>query len=368
MQVLVAPDKFKGSLTAAEVADRVAVGVERHPGTCCTRLPLADGGDGSVAAAVAAGFQPVEVPVLGPTGQPHRATVAFDGGTAVVEVANTCGLGRLPDGRLEPLTASSLGFGRAVAAALRLAPHTVVLALGGSASTDGGLGLLAALGARITDDDGREVPPSGGSLSAVSRIELDGVELPRDLRLVVAGDVDAVLHGPSGAAVVFGPQKGAGPAEVAALDRELARLAELLGDQGRAAAGTPGAGAAGGLGFAALLLGAEIRSGADFFLDLLDFDGHVADADVVITGEGRIDDQTLQGKLPYVVARRAAPRPTHAVVGRSEISPGSELEWVFSSIRQLSDLTDVDTRTDPDLTGRLLTELGYEVLARPGRG
>ena len=160
VKVLVAPDKFKGSLTAAQVADRIAAGLEHHPSIQCTRLPLADGGDGSVAAAVAAGYQAHPVTVAGPTGQPHQAEIAFDGTTAVVEVANTCGITLLPGGRLEPLAASSHGFGQAVNAALALHPATVVLALGGSASTDGGLGLLTALGAAITDA-GRTPRPAG---------------------------------------------------------------------------------------------------------------------------------------------------------------------------------------------------------------
>ncbi len=362
MKVLVAPDKFKGSLTAAQVADSIAAGLEHDPSIRCTRLPLADGGDGSVAAAVAAGYRAHTVTVAGPTGRPHDATIAFDGTTAVVEVANTCGIALLPGGRLEPLAASSLGFGHAVRAALELRPSTVVLALGGSASTDGGLGLLTALGATITDADGHPAPPVGGQLDQVVRLDLTG--LPSGVQWIVAGDVDAVLHGPHGAAQIFGPQKGATPALVEYLDRGLARLADLAGPRGRTAAATPGAGAAGGLGFAALLLGAQVRSGAEFFLDLLGFDTQLGDADAVVTGEGRIDDQTLHGKLAYVVAQHAAPRPTFAVVGLNQITPGSPLELAFTRIHQISDLTDTDTRHDPQLTARTLTQLGEAIAAQ----
>lgn len=362
MKVLVAPDKFKGSLTAAQVADSIAAGLEHDPSIRCTRLPLADGGDGSVAAAVAAGYQPHTVTVAGPTGRPHDATIAFDGATAVVEVANTCGIALLPNGKLQPMTASSLGFGQAVHAALQLNATTVVLALGGSASTDGGLGLLTALGATTTDAGGQPVPPTGGQLDQIAHLDLTG--LPTGVRWIVAGDVDAVLNGPRGAAQIFGPQKGATPAQVEALDHSLARLAYLAGPRGRTAAATPGAGAAGGLGFAALLLGAEISSGAEFFLDLLRFDDHLAGAAAVVTGEGRIDDQTLHGKLPYVVAQHAAPRPTFAVVGANQISPGSPLDHVFTRIHQISDLTDIDTRHDPALTSRILTQLGEAIAAQ----
>ncbi len=362
MKVLVAPDKFKGSLTAAQVADSIAAGLEHDPSIRCTRLPLADGGDGSVAAAVAAGYQPHTVTVAGPTGRPHQATIAFDGTTAVVEVANTCGIALLPGGQLQPMTASSLGFGQAVRAALDLHPATVVLALGGSASTDGGLGLLTALGATITDADGHTVQPNGGQLNQVANLDL--TDLPIGVQWIVAGDVDATLHGPRGAAQIFGPQKGATPAQIEALDRGLARLAYLAGPRGHAAAATPGAGAAGVLGIAALLLGAQIRSGAEFFLDLLGFDTQLADADAVVTGEGRIDDQTLHGKLPYVVAQHAAPRPTFAVVGANQITPGSPLELAFSRIHQISDLTATDTRHDPDLTARILTQFGEAIAAQ----
>lgn len=356
MKVLIAPDKFKGSLTALEVASHLATGLQSVPGVQCTQLPLADGGDGSVAAAVAAGFRPYTVDVAGPTGELHQATIAFDGTTAVVEVANTCGIALLPDGRLEPLTASSLGFGQAVRASLDLHPITVVLALGGSASTDGGLGLLSALGAVLTDAAGQPVPPNGGQLHRITDIDLSNI--PTGVHWIVAGDVDAVLNGPHGAAPLFGPQKGATPSQVHDLDRGLAHLADLCGAAGRTSAETPGAGAAGGLGFAALLLGAEVRSGAEYFLDLLGFDTHLADADAVVTGEGRIDDQTLHGKLPYVVAQRAAPRPTYAAVGLNQITTGSVLKHAFTDIHQISDLTDADTRNDPSLSAQILTQLG----------
>ncbi len=364
MKIVVAPDKFKGSLTAARVAECIAAGLERRSGVRCVRLPLADGGDGSVDAALAAGFRPYPVWVAGPLGQLHRATIAYDGRTAVVEMANTCGITLLPGDRLDPLNASSLGFGQAVRAALALRPSTVVLALGGSASTDAGLGLLTALGATITDAAGAAVRPVGGELGRVAHLDLDGLQVPDDVQWVVAGDVDAVLHGPRGAARVFGPQKGATPAQVGSLDHGLERLAGLLGSRGVAAAATPGAGAAGGVGFAAVLLGAELRSGADFFLDLLGFDDHLVEAAAVVTGEGRIDDQTERGKLPYVVAQRSAPRPCFALVGSNQITIDSNLQRAFAGIHQLSELTSSDTRDDPELTAQVLTRLGELISAR----
>jgi glycerate kinase len=359
VKILVAPDKFKGSLTAAEVADSVATGLEQVPGIRCDKLPLADGGDGSVAAAVAAGYRLVPIDTVGPTGEPVHAAVAFDGYTAVVEVANTCGLSLLPDRRLEPLTSSSYGFGQAITAALALRPTTVVLALGGSASTDAGMGMLTALGAVFTDRHGRQLTGNGDQLGSVAAADLRRLGPLQDLEWVVASDVEASLHGGAGAAQVFGPQKGASPTTVHQLDQGLRHFADLLGPWAEKLAGQPGAGAAGGLGFAGLVLGGRIVSGAHHFLDLLHFNDHVADADVVITGEGRIDDQTLQGKLPFVVAQRSAPRPVHVVVGRNDLA--ATTESAFAAIHQLSDYTTADTRSDPESSASVLSTIGRAI-------
>jgi glycerate kinase len=359
MKVLIAPDKFKGSLTALEVATHLAAGLQTDPDVRCTLLPLADGGDGSVRAAVAAGYQSHPVTTIGPTGQPVAAEIAFDGQTAVVEVANTCGISLLPGGRLQPLEATSYGFGHAINAALALYPTTIVLALGGSASTDAGMGMLTALGAVYTDDRGRRLTGSGGELSSVGAADLSALDRLRRVEWVIASDVEAPLHGRGGAAQVFGPQKGAFPSIIQQLDRGLRHLADSSGPLAAQLADKPGAGAAGGLGFAGLLLGGRIVSGASYFLDLLHFDQEVVDADLVITAEGRIDDQTLQGKLPFVVAQRAAPRPVHVVAGRNDLTgpTGSH----FAAIHQLCDYTTADTRSDPRLTGSVLTEIGRAI-------
>ncbi|WP_405163293.1 glycerate kinase [Nocardia sp. NBC_01499] len=362
MRVLIAPDKFKGSLTAAEVAGWLALGLARS-GVDSVRLPLADGGDGSVAAAVAAGFAGRSYTVAGAMGTPRRGRMAVRGDTVVVEVANTCGLATLPGARKQPLDASSLGLGQAVRQALRLSPRRVVLALGGSASTDGGMGLLTALGFRFIDGSGRILPPSGRALLDIAAIDTSAaVRLPA-VDLVVACDVTNPLTGPEGAAAVYGPQKGADPAEVRLLDRGLRRMVEMLSRSGfpEAAdlAATPGAGSAGGLGFAALLLGARMTSGAEFFLDLLDFDRHCADVDLVITGEGSLDAQTEHGKLAVAVARRAKPIPVIAVAGRNEI-PRTRRTG-FADVYALTDYTDRDTARDPTLTADLLVRIGCQI-------
>ncbi|QIM21802.1 glycerate kinase [Phycicoccus sp. HDW14] len=360
-RVLVAPDGFKGSLSAAEVAEALADGLRAGggPDLHVDVLPLADGGDGSVEAALRAGYAPVEVTVPGPTGVPGVALLAERDGTVVVEVAGTCGMTRLPGGRLRPLEASSAGLGVALREALRRRPRRVVLALGGSASTDGGLGMLAALGG--ADVSGTDLP-GGADLERVRRLALEGL-LPDGVELVVATDVTSPLLGPEGAAAVFGPQKGADAATVARLERGLAHLVAVAGrtrPDAAALAAVPGAGAAGGLGFAGLLLGGRVVSGADLFLDLLGFDEAARGGDLVLTGEGRLDAQSLQGKLPSVVARRASTR-VEAVVGSSDLTPEEARRHGFSAVHDLVARTDGDPARDPALSRRLLTDVGRDV-------
>ena len=368
MRVLIAPDKFKGSLTAAEVADHLSKGLA-EAGAHSRTLPLADGGDGSVAAAVAAGFGSLPVDVHGATGQRHRSTVAYDADTTIVEVANTCGLATLPGAVRAPMAASSYGFGEAIRAALTLSRKRMVLALGGSASTDGGIGMLAALGYRFLDQAGDVVAPTADNLDRIHcvdsgrAVDLDGIEL------IVAGDVTSPLLGLTGAAAVFGPQKGANEVQVAELDAGLANLVVAFTRSGYAdadaAAHASGSGAAGGLGFAAALLGATTASGAEYFLDLLDFDRLAADVDLVITGEGRLDHQTLQGKLPAAVALRAAPIPVVAVVGRNDL--GDDTATAFADVYAVADLTETDTSRDPQRTAELLQHIGIQIGNRYSR-
>lgn len=320
-RVVVASDAFKGSSTSAEVGHAVAAGLrDARPDVVATVVPVADGGEGTVAAALAAGFRPVPAAVHGPTGEPVDGTLAVrdgpEGRTVVVEMADACGLGRLPDGVPAPLTASSRGLGEAIRAALDLRPDTLVVGVGGSASTDGGAGMLLALGADVTDAVGRPVGPGGAGLAAAARLDRSGLDPRlRRSRLVLASDVDSPLHGPHGAAHVFGPQKGATPGEVEALDRALATWGDLVAPEATSAAG---AGAAGGVGFALLaVLGADRRPGVDVVLDLVGLDAALEGAALVVTGEGSLDEQTLTGKAVTGVVRRAAAHgvPVVAVCG-----------------------------------------------------
>lgn len=321
--VLVAPDKFKGSLTASQVAAHIAIGLRRgDPGLDVRQVPVADGGDGTLDAALAAGFRRVPVRATGPTGEPVATAYAERGGVAVVELADVSGLSRLPGGRLAPLGATSYGTGEVIRAALDNGCRTVVVGLGGSACTDGGAGLLQALGVRLTDAAGDDLPPGAAALDRLHRADTSGLHPAVErAEIIVASDVDNPLLGPSGAAAVYGPQKGATPAHVHRLDAALARLADVL--DARDVAARPGAGAAGGTGFALMaVLGATLRPGIGFLLDLVGFHCHLADADVVITGEGSLDEQTLRGKAPAGVAAaaRAANVPAIAVAGRCLLS------------------------------------------------
>jgi glycerate 2-kinase len=329
--VIIAPDKFKGSLTAAQVAGCVAAGLrDACPGIQTVELPVADGGDGTVDAAVAAGFRRLEVEVTGPVyGSWVTAAFGLRDGTAVIEAAQACGLALLASltgGELAPLTATSRGVGELITHAIEAGARRIVLGLGGVATNDGGAGLVQALGARLRDEAGHELPPGGGALARLATMDLPGAGTPSDVEFLVASDVDNPLLGPNGAAAVYGPQKGASPDEVKTLDAALARWADVAED----AAGTrvrdlPGAGAAGGLGFAALLfLRARLRPGIELLLDMLGFAAHLDRAGLVITGEGSLDEQTLFGKAPVGVARAAAahepPVPVVAVSGVCSLS------------------------------------------------
>ena len=368
MKIVVAPDKFKGSLPATKVAAAIAAGLHAgRPGAEVVTIPVADGGEGTVDAAVAAGYERVPVTAAGPAGDPVRASYARRGEVAVVELAGVCGLARLPGGRPAPLTASSFGAGEVLRAALEAGARRIILGVGGSASTDGGAGLLQALGARVLDTSGEPVRPGGAGLREVAALDLTGLHralYPADI--ILAADVDNPLTGPDGAAEVYGPQKGTSPAEVAALDAGLRRWAAVVAAAvGRDWSRTPGAGAAGGVGFAALaVLGATRRPGIELVLDLAGFETALDGADLVITGEGSLDAQSLAGKTPVGVARAAARRgiAVVAVAGRSTLR---EAELAAAGIAAVYPLTDLE----PDLercraeADRLLRRTG-QMIAR----
>ncbi|AXJ08771.1 glycerate kinase [Arthrobacter sp. PM3] len=365
MRIVIAPDKFKGSLSAPDVARHLETGLQwtRDSGRISNlevlRIPVADGGEGTLDAAVGSGFGRRSAVVTGPTGQPVRADFAVRGRDAVIEMAAASGLAVLPGaaagGAPDSATAtgaSSLGTGELIRAALDAGCRQIILGVGGSANTDGGAGVLQGLGARLLDADGCELPPGGAALTRLARIDFSGFDARlEETRFVLASDVGNPLLGPSGAARIFGPQKGATPADVELLDAALAHFVQVLaaeiGPRALRAAEAPGAGAAGGVGYAAIaVLAATRRPGIDVVLEFTGLAERLAGADLVITGEGSLDEQSLLGKTPVGVARAArhAGVPVVAVCGRSALSPEQISTSGFRAVHALTELeSNVDT-------------------------
>ncbi len=331
MKIVIAPDSFKESLSALEVADAIADGIaELLPDAECLRLPVADGGEGTVRALVdATGGSVIAQTVTGPLGTPVDAFYGLlgDGRTAAIEMAAASGLELVPPADRDPLRATTRGTGELIRATLDRGVRRVVIGLGGSATNDGGAGMAQALGARLLGADGREIGPGGGALADLQTIDVSALD-PRleGLEVQAACDVTNPLTGDKGASAVFGPQKGATPEMVATLDANLAHYGRLIEAQlGREVMSLPGGGAAGGLGAALYaFVGATLRPGIEIVLDLVDFDAQLDGADLVITGEGRIDGQSVHGKTPVGVARRAHARGIPVVVLAGSVGAGYE--------------------------------------------
>ncbi|WP_281872877.1 glycerate kinase [Brachybacterium paraconglomeratum] len=362
-RLLLAPDKFKGSLTAAEVVAALTRGIAATaPDAEITACPIADGGDGTVDAALAAGATAQPATVTGPTGEPRETVWALEGTTAVLELADAVGLKALPGEELSPRDASSRGLGELILAAVRAGAREIVVGLGGSASTDAGAGLLQALGARLLTADGEDIASGLAGLEALASVDLSpALAALEGASLTAANDVANPLLGADGAAAVYGPQKGLGPEAVTAADRTLTAAAALL-DPRDEATRAEGAGAAGGVGYALLLLGATQRSGADVVLELADFDARLETADLVVTGEGKLDAQTLQGKGPAEVARRAAAAglPVLAVAGAVTLDQqelaSAGIDEAFDLVSRAADVPDAIARSEA-----LLEEVGREM-------
>jgi len=362
VRVVVAPDKFKGTLTAAEVAAEVAAGLSAAcPDVRVIAVPVADGGDGTLDAAVAAGFTRLEVSATGPSGDYVSAAIGVRDDVAVVELASASGLVLLPDGQPDAKGATSWGTGDLLLAALDAGCTEIVLGVGGSACSDGGAGMLQALGARLADADGRDLGRGGGALSRLAEVDLSGLDNRlADVRVVLATDVDNPLLGDQGAAAVYGPQKGASAGDVRLLETGLSRWAALVDPS---AAMRPGAGAAGGVGYAAMTaLACEVRPGIEVMLDLAGFDAKLGDAALVVTGEGSLDQQTLSGKAPAGVAEAARRRgvPVVAVCGRLELS---DEELHSAGIDAAYALTDEEPDVDKCMAEPrpLLRRLGHRI-------
>lgn len=347
--IVLAPDKFKGSLTAGQAARAMAQGACRaDPNVVPVVCPVADGGEGTLDALVAAGFDRADAHATGPTGAAVHTAYARIGGRAVIEMADICGLQRLPARTPAPMTATSFGLGEVVAQALDEGCRDIVITVGGSASTDGGAGMLMALGAEVLDRHGDPIALGGRGLADAARLDLRRLHpAVGAATFTLAADVDNPLCGPQGAAAVYGPQKGVFGSQIAELDRGLARWADLVGPATNTdCRDASGAGAAGGAGFAALaVLGARMRPGIEMLLDLVDLDRNLRGAAMVITGEGSLDEQSLRGKAPVGVSRRAQTLgiPTFAIAGISTLTSVQAHDAGFTAVRTLNEL-------EPDLS------------------
>ncbi|MDQ6739925.1 MAG: glycerate kinase [Actinomycetota bacterium] len=369
MRIVIAPDKFKGSLAAPEVATHLAAGLlAADPGLTVEQIPVADGGEGTLDAAVASGFERRSATVAGPTGLPISADFAVRGSQAVIEMAVASGLAVLPNGELAALTATSRGTGDLIRAALDAGCTDIVLGVGGSACTDGGAGLLSALGVKLLDARGQKLPDGGGALARLAELSVCGLD-PRlaTANIVLASDVDNPLLGPNGAAEIFGPQKGASPQDVLALEHGLEcyfrLLSNAIGTHAVTTSDAPGAGAAGGVGYAALaVLGAVRRPGIEVVLDFTGLDGRIAGTDLVITGEGSLDEQSLGGKTPMGVAQAAARAgiPVIAVCGRTTLDRGTLAAAGFAQTYALTEL-EADVSKCMTEAGVLLEQLGAKI-------
>ncbi|WP_024695996.1 glycerate kinase [Pseudomonas syringae] len=331
MKIVIAPDSFKDSLSAQAVADAIASGLaEVWPDAELIKCPMADGGEGTIEALLdACNGQWMSAQVSGPLGTMIQAGWGWlaQSRTAIIEMAMASGLQLLTLAQRDACLTSTKGTGQLISAALDAGAQRIILAIGGSATNDGGSGMLSALGVRFLDRDDQPLPRGGLALAGLARVDLSGLD-PRlaDVRVEIAADVDNPLCGPNGASHIFGPQKGASPQQVLALDAALANFADhsalALGHDLR---DSPGSGAAGGMGFAAkAYLNASFRAGVEVVAELTGLEQALVDADLVITGEGRFDAQTLRGKTPLGVARVAQRQGVPVIVLAGTLGEGYE--------------------------------------------
>lgn len=323
-KIVIAPDSFKGCMSSKEVCDAIERGIKAViEEVSIEKIPMADGGEGTVVTLVeATGGETVKVSVLDPLAKERQAYFGIlgDGKTAVLEMALASGLPMVPKDKRNPLITTTYGTGQLIKAALDLGCQEFIIGIGGSATNDGGVGMAQAIGVRFLDVNNEEIGFGGGSLENLAKIDMNNLD-PRikTAKFMVACDVNNPLCGPKGASRVFGPQKGATPEMVDKLDANLSHLAEvILKDIGKDVKNVPGAGAAGGLGAGLMAFcGAVLSPGVDLVIQATKLEARVADADLVITGEGQIDSQTAHGKTPFGVAKVAKKHniPVAAIVG-----------------------------------------------------
>lgn len=372
MRIVIAPDGFKGCLSAQEVCEALETGLrEVLPTAEIVNIPIADGGDGTAEVLVAATQgRFVTERVSGPLGTPTVAQFGLlgDARTAVIEMATASGLALIPPARRNPLLTSTYGTGQLIQDALDLGCRELIIGVGGSATNDAGAGLAQALGVRFLDTEGREIPRANGrSLIRIAHIDVSKLDVRlADSRVRVACDVANPLYGPEGAAYVYAPQKGATPLMVEQLDAGLRHFSSLIEKElGRAVADLPGAGAAGGLGAGlAAFCGASLEPGAQVILEVVGLRDRVRGADLLVTGEGRLDNQTGYGKGPFAVAQvgRALQIPVVAVAGAIECAPEQLSAWGISAAWASSaGLASLEEAMRPEVARERLRQVGRQV-------
>ncbi len=330
MKIVLAPDSFKGSLTATEVCQAMETGARQvFPDAEIISIPLADGGEGTLDALITGTGATLKTTVVrGPMGQPVEARWAITPqGQAIIEMAQASGLHLVPKGNFDALAASSYGTGQLVKAALDAGCREIILGIGGSATTDGGIGALSALGLRARDVRQRALTPGGGSLSELAELDLQFLDVRlQKTSFTVLCDVTNPLHGPNGAAHVYAAQKGASPEQIGLLDTGLKRLADVAEETAtRGSRDSPGAGAAGGIGYGLLTFcHAELRSGIDVVLEVSQFGSKIANADLILTGEGSLDAQTLNGKTVAGICRVAKGQPVPVIAFGGSVTLSAE--------------------------------------------
>lgn len=337
MKIVIAPDSFKGSAASIEISQWIENGIRSVVPHCETVIvPIGDGGEGTLKAVSRAGFELQKAKVVGPSGNLIEAHFGTRKDEAFIELAEASGLNQLLHRRKLPLHATSFGTGQLISAALDRGVKKIFLAVGGSACTDAGAGALQALGAQLRNSIGEELPLGGSALLDCATIDLDGLD-PRisDIEFVLVSDVTNPLIGETGAAKIYSPQKGASPKQVEILERALENFSNIAGSHN---VSLPGSGSAGGFGYMALtFLRARFQSGIDTVLELVDFESHLVDADLVITGEGKFDSQSLNGKAPIGILKIATQHgvPVALICGQGVLNSSDEKSIQFRSIHTL---------------------------------
>ncbi|PUU89472.1 glycerate kinase family protein [Halanaerobium congolense] len=369
MRILVAPDSFKGSLTAMEVAKNIKKGINSYDSKIDVELlPMADGGEGTVQSLVdATNGEIIEKEVNGPLGNKVKAFYGLlgDQKTAVIEMAAASGLPLVPEGKKNPLKTTTYGTGELIASALDAGAQKIIIGIGGSATNDAGVGMAQALGAEILDAEEQQIDFGGGNLDKIEKINLDKLDSRlQDVEVVVACDVDNPLYGKDGAAYVYAPQKGADPEMVKILDQNLRHFNQIaIKELNKDINKIPGAGAAGGLGAGLVaFLDAELKAGVDIVLDIIDFESYLKDVDLVITGEGMLDGQSIYGKTPVGVSRSAAKKDIPVIAIAGTLGEGVEkildygINSYFSIIDRPAELKEIIEKS-PELLANLSEQI-----------